>query len=555
MIDLTKSDAELEKELEEAKKAGQKNQKKVFAFLCLVILAVCIPLLTLFAYFGYNNYQTYVAHNELAKSNSEAEGLLQNEYTEVTRKGIKTYRFSYTFKVDGQYYKGTAEISTKPSSSRIAIVYNPANPNINKIKDGKDEYEYSTIPFVATLIVGIIASIVLGAIQTQKTKSQPQPKTHRKSYSEPYPQKSPEKVDSNNKIKISSESILWIEKEILKLNQEITGEERPEHNFGFFQTLPKPLLEKDILTANDVAEAATQLVNQTRKIIGKLDVPFRKPRVEFTSKLPEDEPGHIEFGENETIIRIHPNYVDNPFALASILCHELAHFILDHNGLRKSNRNENEKLTDLFVFKCGQGLIYLQGILDVTSENGRTIESRLGYLTLEEMAYSHVRCSSQYGLQNSKIAPNYYSGKTFGEVIKAIDFLTIKKSLTKQLAEIIVCPNNHVLRISTEKKSQSIRCPKCKWETVVWLHKNDHLDFLIKNGVECFDSGKFNEALENFRDAQAVSKTYSMAYCWASRCLKRLGKRQDAIRELQKILATCPEDITAQNEMKSLIYP
>lgn len=78
------------------------------------------------------------------------------------------------------------------------------------------------------------------------------------------------------------------------------------------------------------------------------------------------EPGNIEFGWNETIIRIHPKYADDPFALTSILCHELAHFILDQNGFRKDNRQENEKLTDFFVFNCGQGLIYLQGIVDMT---------------------------------------------------------------------------------------------------------------------------------------------------------------------------------------------
>ncbi len=69
-----------------------------------------------------------------------------------------------------------------------------------------------------------------------------------------------------------------------------------------------------------------------------------------------------------------------------------------------------------------------------------------------------------------------------------------------------------------------------------------------------FDSGNTLRALERFRDAQMVDKTYSMAYCWATRWLKKSGKQQDAIKELQKILSICPEDTAAQNEMKSLIY-
>lgn len=358
----------------------------------------------------------------------------------------------------------------------------------------------------------------------------------------------------STKLQISSQSLLWIEKEILKLNREIKGEDRPEHNPNFFQVLPKSFLAKETLTTDDVAQAATELVKQTRERIEKLDVPFRKPRVEFTKQLPEDEPGHIEFGSHETIIRIHPDYIDNHFALASILCHELAHFILDHNGLRKDDRIENEKLTDLFVFKCGQGLIYLQGIVDVKIKNGQSVESRLGYLSLEEMAYAHVRCSSQYGLLNSKISPDYYSGKTFEQVKKAIDFLTIKKDSETQLAEMILCPNNHLLRVSANKTSVSIRCPKCKWEQEVWMHKKDKLTSLMKRAENEFDSGNILQALKHFRDAQMADEKYSTAYCRASRCLKKLGKHQDAIKELQKLLTICPEDAEAQDEMKKLIY-
>lgn len=366
------------------------------------------------------------------------------------------------------------------------------------------------------------------------------------------PQKQNQIEQIFDKFQIDVKSILWIEKELLKLNQEMFSEDRPQRDSNFFQHFPKVLLTKEKLSTSDIAEAITELVKQTEKRIGKLEVPFRKPRVIFTLNLPENEPGHIEFGEYETIIRIHPDFLENPFALASILCHELAHFILDQNGLRKENKFDNEKLTDLFIFKCGQGLIYLQGILDVTSENEITTENRLGYLSLEEVAYAHVRCSSQHGLSIPDILPKYLTTKIFTEVKRGVEFLTLKNS-SLQLAEIILCPNNHVLRISI-KRSQKIRCPKCKWEKEIWMHKNDHLNFLIEKGIRNFDCGNFNEALQDFRDAQKIDRMYSMAYCWASRSLKKLGKRQDAIRELQKLLSICPEDVTAQNEMKNLIY-
>lgn len=352
-------------------------------------------------------------------------------------------------------------------------------------------------------------------------------------------------------VPLSSQCILWIEQELLKLNREIVGEDRPEHNLSFLQTLPKVILAKDVLTPVDVAEAATELVDQTRGRIGKLEVPFRKPRVEFTALLPENEPGHIEFSWDETIIRIHPYYADNPFALTAILCHELAHFILDHNGLRKSNRVENEKLTDLFVFRCGQGLIYLQGVHDVTNQDEQRIESRLGYLSLGEMAYAHVRCAAQHGLFVSKISPDYFSGQSFEHVKKVIGFLTINNG---QLAEMIFCPNNHLLRLSAENKSHLIRCLKCGWQREVWIHRKEHVNFLLECGIENFEAGNITQALKHFREAQEVDGKHTMAYCWASRCLKKLGEHQEAVKEIRKILVKRPDDRVAQDEMKRLLY-
>ena len=66
------------------------------------------------------------------------------------------------------------------------------------------------------------------------------------------------------KSEFSSEGIVWIENELLKLNQEITDEDRPEHNSNFLQSIPEVILIKDTLTPKDVAEAVADLVKQTR---------------------------------------------------------------------------------------------------------------------------------------------------------------------------------------------------------------------------------------------------------------------------------------------------
>ncbi len=187
-------------------------------------------------------------------------------------------------------------------------------------------------------------------------------------------------------------------------------------------------------------------------------------------------------------------------------------------------------------------------------EEEEIIESRMGYLTLEEMAYAHVRCASQFGLREQGISPEYFRGKGFLEVKKAIKFLSIKNGSRTELAEIVLCPNNHILRFSPEKQSRVIRCPKCKWEKEIWMHKSDRLEALIAMGIKNYNAGELSTALEKFREAQKISRTHSPAYCWASKCLKKQGKHQDAIRELTKLLAISPEDLMAQNEMKNLIY-
>jgi len=345
--------------------------------------------------------------------------------------------------------------------------------------------------------------------------------------------------------------VSWIEKELICFNEEMFGEQRPPKSPTFFQRLPKSFLSCEILTTSAVEELALSLVDQTRGRIGKMEIPFRRPVVEFTELLPNNEPGHIEFGWQETTIRMHPRLRRDPFALAAVLCHELAHFILDQNGLRRDDTTVNERLTDLFVFKCGQGLIYLQGILEVNHQANKITESRLGYLTLEEMAYAHVRCASQFGLDKHSILPGYFIGKQFDCVSDAIDFLQIGDN---ELAEIILCNRNHALRLSRYKASSKIRCPKCGWQEEIWLHRRDRENYLIEQGTRAMESSfLLEEALLRFREVQAINKTNSSAYCLASQTLKKMGRHQDAIRELRKLLEISPNDPGAQEEMKRLI--
>jgi tetratricopeptide (TPR) repeat protein len=551
-LNIYRTDKELDDEYQEAVISGRKNEKNVKAALFngFCIFLVCITL-----FLGYFAYQIYSAHIRL-NNGAKTAAILDNKYTQVRDRTGTRYSVSYTFKVNERSYSGEGSLAKEPTTKNTTVVYDLSDPNNNKLENGEDFFERIGKTIVFALILGVIANFFTfglksaGKFSFRKSANQKTPITNKSEF-RPEPNETPKQSKG---FQLSSNSILWIEKELLKLNNEMWGEDRPPHDLKFLQSFPKTLLEKENLTTDDVAKVTEIFVNEIRKKNNKLEVPFRKPRVEFTKLLLNNEPGHIEFGEYETVIRIHPNYTHNPFALASILCHEIAHFVLDQNGLKKDNTNENEKLTDLFIFVCGQGLIHLQGILDITSENGQATENRLGYLSIEEMAYAHVRSSAQHGLSTTEIAPDYFSGKVFEEVKKAIDFLKIKNDKSASLAEIILCPNDHILRISTERKSQLIRCPKCKWEKEIWLYKTDQINYTIEKGVKDYNSDNFISALESFRKVQTIDKTHSMAYCWASRCLKKQGQKQDAIRELQKLLSFRPHDQMAQDEMKTLIY-
>ncbi|NCW87323.1 MAG: hypothetical protein EBV71_00325, partial [Chitinophagia bacterium] len=60
-------------------------------------------------------------------------------------------------------------------------------------------------------------------------------------------------------------------------------------------------------------------------------------------------------------IEISSEYATKIKTMRSIMCHEVCHYILNHNGIRKNDTLENEKLTDVAMFVFGLGSIYLQG--------------------------------------------------------------------------------------------------------------------------------------------------------------------------------------------------
>lgn len=75
--------------------------------------------------------------------------------------------------------------------------------------------------------------------------------------------KLPSEHNPTEKFRLSTIIIVWIEREMVKLNREIFGEERLPTRPVFFQTIPAILLNREILLPNDIARATDDLVRQS----------------------------------------------------------------------------------------------------------------------------------------------------------------------------------------------------------------------------------------------------------------------------------------------------
>ncbi len=284
-LNLNKTEQELEEEYQEALLSGRKNEKNVKTILVTGLLIVLggIPLVL-----GYFVYQSYAAHIRL-NNGTKTTAILDNKYTEIksNRTGTR-YEVSYTFTVDERTYSGDGYLTKEPTSKKATVIYDPTDPSNNKLEGGEDFFESVGKTIIFALIIGIIANLFTWGLKSagkfpfHKSVRQKKPTTNKNPSAQPRKTEVPKPSD---KFQISSNSILWIEKEFLKLNREMWGEERPPHDLQFLQSFPETLLKKDNLSTNDVAEVAKILVGEIRKRINKLEVPFRKPLVEFTSLL------------------------------------------------------------------------------------------------------------------------------------------------------------------------------------------------------------------------------------------------------------------------------
>jgi hypothetical protein len=106
-------------------------------------------------------------------------------------------------------------------------------------------------------------------------------------------------------------------------------------------------------------------------------------RYEWGLRMVPEAAGDIRIGcdaPGVSLIRVPFFHVGRPYAVGSILAHELSHQLNAVDGIWESGREENERLTDLSAIGAGLGKLVLNGMSAQACDIPGTA-FRLGYLT------------------------------------------------------------------------------------------------------------------------------------------------------------------------------
>lgn len=132
------------------------------------------------------------------------------------------------------------------------------------------------------------------------------------------------------------------------------------------------------------------VLNHIRRVAPGLSVPLHVPHVETGALVGAG--GQFKTPDGWARIKLANNLLSDREAVRAVIAHEVCHYILDNSGIRESNVDENEKLTDACMFVCGLSLLFLEGYKRAASEH--CTGHRLGYLTDREYEFA-----SRYVLQ------------------------------------------------------------------------------------------------------------------------------------------------------------
>ncbi|WP_427161390.1 hypothetical protein ACQFX9_07370 [Aliinostoc sp. HNIBRCY26] len=181
---------------------------------------------------------------------------------------------------------------------------------------------------------------------------------------------------------------------------------------------PQFLLDfRDFVRIATPAQVVEVLIRHAERVTPGFQVPYMVPRVLVTptpfaaGMFEEDEEGWVT-------IKVSTDFFQDKLAAQAILAHEVCHYILSNSGIRKSNFELNERYTDLCMFVCGFGEIFLAGYKRQPAQNDYRPGHRLGYLTDAEYQFAH-----QYVIQL----------RQYKEILPPTELDVLKKQLLQLL--------------------------------------------------------------------------------------------------------------------------
>lgn len=138
------------------------------------------------------------------------------------------------------------------------------------------------------------------------------------------------------------------------------------------------LLDPSKLPAGSPDNTIEAILNHVRQIAPGLSVPLRVPRVETGSLI--EAGGQFKTSDGWVSVKLANHLLIDRKAVRAVLAHEACHYILSNSGIRESDLTENERLTDLCMFVCGLGKLFLEGYKRESAQGEYRAGHRLGYL-------------------------------------------------------------------------------------------------------------------------------------------------------------------------------
>jgi hypothetical protein len=169
----------------------------------------------------------------------------------------------------------------------------------------------------------------------------------------------------------------------------------------------------DFVNITAPTQVVEVLIRHARRTVPGFNVPHMIPRVLVVS-LPAAAGMFKVDDEGWVTIELGANFFQDKLAAQAILAHEVCHYILENSGVRKKDVYVNEQYTDLCMFVCGFGEIFLAGYRRNAAQQDYCPGHRLGYLTDAEYQFAQ-----QYVMRL----------RQFGEISLPQELETLKKRL------------------------------------------------------------------------------------------------------------------------------